>query len=68
VSALLASSLKRSAQRAESCGWLRSVLACTAIPFGIVFALVCVLAYAVHHTCPGAPRLIDALRCAERAQ
>jgi len=68
VGALLASSLKRSAQHAESRGWLRSVVSCTAIPFGIVFLLVCVLAYAIHHTCPGAPRLLDALRCSERTQ
>ena len=68
VGALLASSLKRSAQHAESGGWLRSVVACTAIPFGIVFVLVCVLAYAIHHTCPGAPKLLDALNCAERVQ
>jgi hypothetical protein len=67
VGALLASSLKRSAQQAEARGWLRSVVSCTAIPFGIVFVLVCVLAYAVHHTCPGAPRMIDALRCADRS-
>ena len=68
LGALLASSLKRSAQQAEARGWLRSVLSCTAIPFGIVFVLVCVLAYAVHHTCPGAPKLWDALNCPERAQ
>ncbi|MEP7367439.1 MAG: hypothetical protein ABI972_29620, partial [Acidobacteriota bacterium] len=68
LGALLASSLKRSAKRAESAGWLRSVLSCTAIPFGIVFVLVCVLAYTVHHTCPGAPRLIDALTCPDRGQ
>ena len=63
VGALLASSLKRPAQRAESAGWLHSVISCTAIPFGIVFVMVCALAYAVHHTCPGAPRMIDALHC-----
>ena len=68
VGALLASSLKRSAQRAESRGWLRSVLSCTAIPFGVVLLFVCVLAYAIHRTCPGAPKLLDALHCAGRGQ
>lgn len=68
LSALLASSLKRSAQRAEAGGWLGNLLRSTAVPFAVVLILVCALAYAVHHTCPGARRLSDALSCVERAQ
>lgn len=66
VSALLASSLKRRAREAEAGGWVKGLVASTALPFGVVLATVCGLAYAVERTCPGAVKLMEAVRCAGR--
>ncbi|MBK7927676.1 MAG: hypothetical protein IPJ98_09325 [Bryobacterales bacterium] len=68
VSALLASSLKRRAREAEAAGWVKGLVASTALPFGAVLATVCGLAYAVERTCPGAVKLLEAVRCAGRVE
>ena len=68
VSALLASSLKRRAREAEAGGWVKGLVASTALPFGVVLATVCGLAYAVERTCPGAVKLMEAVRCGARVE
>jgi hypothetical protein len=63
VNALLASYITGAAKRAETDGWLRGVLRSTWIPFLVVLLMTFALAYTVHHHCPHAPKLMDALRC-----
>jgi len=63
LNALLAGSLTGAAKRAQAQGWLVSVLRATWLPFFFIFLATCGLAYAVHHTCPGADKLVTALAC-----
>jgi len=63
LNALLAGSLTGAAKRAQAQGWLVSVLRATWLPFFFIFLATAALAYAVHHTCPGADRLVTALAC-----
>jgi hypothetical protein len=63
LSALMASCLSRAAKRAESQGWVSSVLRSTWVPMLLVLVLATVLAFVVHHHCPGAARIMEALVC-----
>jgi hypothetical protein len=66
LNALLASCLTGAAKRAEAKGWLRSVFSATWVPLLLILVVTAVLAVTVHKTCPGAPRLVDALNCPDR--
>ncbi len=61
--ALLAGCLSGAVKRAESRGWVRSVLCSTWIPLTIVLAMTIGLAVAIHRHCPGAVKLANALAC-----
>lgn len=66
LNALLASCLTGAAKKAEAKGWLRSVFGATWIPLLLILLVTLGLAVAVHKTCPGAPKLMDALSCPDR--
>ncbi|MBI4893080.1 MAG: hypothetical protein HY821_20825 [Acidobacteria bacterium] len=61
--ALLAGCVTGAARRAEQEGWASSVWRSTRLPFLLIFCLTLALAYAVHHTCPAAATLLQALAC-----
>ncbi len=63
MNALLAGYITGAAKKAEGAGWLTGVVKATWIPFLVVLLMTSVLAYAVHHHCPHAPKLMDALHC-----
>lgn len=63
LNALLASTLTGAAKRAQTQGWMLSVLRATALPFFLILAVTIVLAYTVHSICPGAEKLTTALAC-----
>lgn len=63
LNALLASCLTGAARRAETRGWVDSVWRATRVPLLCIFLVTMGLAYAVHHTCPGATRVMEALSC-----
>jgi hypothetical protein len=66
LNALLASCLTGAAKKAEAKGWLRSVFGATWIPLLLILLVTVGLAVAVHTTCPGAPKLMDAFNCPDR--
>jgi hypothetical protein len=61
--AVLASSLVNVSNRLEREGWIEGVVRPTIIPFGVVLASTMLLAYTVHHTCPPASTVREALAC-----
>ncbi len=61
--ALLAGYVTGAARRAEQEGWASSVWRSTRVPFLLIFCLTLALAWAVHHTCPAAATLLQALAC-----
>ena len=61
--ALLAGCVTGAARRAEQEGWASSVWRSTRMPFLLVFCLTLALAWAVHHTCPTAATMLQALAC-----
>jgi hypothetical protein len=63
LNALLASSLAGAAKRAETRGWMVSVLRATCIPLLLILGVTIALAAVVHHHCPGAEKLSTALAC-----
>jgi hypothetical protein len=63
LNALLASCLTGAARRAETRGWVDSVWRATRAPLLLIFLVTMGLAYAVHHTCPSATRMMEALSC-----
>ena len=62
--ALLAGCLTGAAKRAETKGWVRSVVWSTWIPLTLVLLVTIGLAVVVHRHCPGAVKMVDALGCA----
>ncbi len=63
LDALLASCLTGAAKRAQREGWMESVWRSTRIPLLLILALTLALAYTVHHHCPGATKVMEALSC-----
>jgi len=63
LNALLASCLTGAARRAETNGWVYSILRSTWIPLMLILIVTVALAVVVHRHCPGAPKLMDALAC-----
>lgn len=61
--ALLAGCLIGAVKRAESRGWVRSVVWSTWIPLTLVLLVTVGLAVVVHRECPGATKMMDALGC-----
>ena len=61
--ALLAGCLTGAVKRAETKGWVRSVVCSTWIPLLLVLLVTVGLAVAVHRECPGATKLMEALGC-----
>lgn len=61
--ALLASCLTGAAKRAQQQGWMESVWRSTRIPLLLILGMTLVLAFTVHHHCPGAAKLAEALSC-----
>ena len=61
--ALLASCLTGAAKRAQQRGWMESVWRSTRIPLLLIFVMTLVLAFTVHHHCPGAAKLVEAVSC-----
>jgi len=59
--ALVAAGLVKAAHVNETRGWMRGVLRSTALPFVLLLATAIFLGWAVHHACPAAIRLADAL-------
>ena len=63
LNALFASSITGAAKRAQTRGWMVSVLRATYIPLLLILSLTIALAVTVHHHCPGAEKLSTALGC-----
>lgn len=63
--ALLASCLTGAARRAQQQGWMESVWRSTRIPLLLILVMTLVLAFTVHHHCPGATKMMEALSCAD---
>jgi hypothetical protein len=63
LNALLASTLTGAAKRAESQGWMVSVLRATFVPLLLILGVTIGLAVVVHRHCPGAEKLTTALAC-----
>lgn len=63
LNALLASTLTGAAKRAESQGWIVSVLRATFVPLLLILGVTIGLAVVVHRHCPGAEKLTTALAC-----
>jgi hypothetical protein len=63
LNALLASTLTGAAKRAESQGWMVSVLRATVVPLLLSLGVTIGLAVVVHRHCPGAEKLTTALAC-----
>lgn len=63
LSTLFASSITGAAKRAQTRGWMVSVLRATCIPLLLILGLTIALAVTVHHRCPGAEKLSTALAC-----
>lgn len=61
--AALASVLVRRAKKAESGGWVRSVIRSTVWPFLAILFFSVVAGWAAQQYCPDAIRMIDAIRC-----
>lgn len=61
--AVLAANLVKVSNRLEREGWVEGVVRATVVPFGIVMVMTCVLAYVVHHSCPVASTVREALSC-----
>lgn len=61
--ALLAGCLTGAAKRAETKGWVRSVVWSTWIPLTVVLLVTVGLAVVVHRECPAATKLMQALEC-----
>lgn len=60
---VMASTLKRASNKLEAGGWAVSILKGTIVPFLIVFVLTIGLGVVVHHTCPMATKLTEAMNC-----
>ena len=60
---VMASTLKRASHKLEAGGWAVSILKGTVVPFLIVFVLTIGLGVVVHHTCPMATKLTEAMNC-----
>ena len=65
LNALFAGSVTGAAKRAQTRGWMVSVLRATYIPLLLILAVTIGLAVAVDHHCPGAEKLSTALACPE---
>lgn len=63
LNTLLASTITGAAKRAQTRGWIESVLRATFIPLLLILAVTIGLAVTVHHHCPGADKLMTALAC-----
>lgn len=63
LNGLFASSLTGAAKRAQTRGWMVSVLRATYIPLLLILGVTIALAVTVHHNCPGAEKLSTALAC-----
>jgi hypothetical protein len=63
LNTLFASSITGAAKRAETRGWMVSVIRATCIPMLLILGLTIALAVTVHHHCPGAEKLSTALTC-----
>lgn len=61
--AALASAVVRRAKKAESAGWIRSVVGSTFWPFVIVLLFSVAAGWAAQQYCPDAIRMLDAIRC-----
>jgi len=62
--ALLAGCLTGAVKRAETKGWVRSVVWSTWIPLTLVLLVTVGLAVVVHRHCPGAVKMMEAVGCA----
>jgi hypothetical protein len=65
LNTLFAGSVTGAAKRAQTRGWMVSVIRATYIPLLLIVAVTIGFAVAVHHYCPGAEKLSTALACPE---
>jgi hypothetical protein len=63
--AVLAPAMARAAKRAETGGWIRTVLRRTLVPLAVVLIVTVAAGVAMSNHCPGARTVIEALGCSD---